>query len=331
MNERDSSPFIQHTDEFLDVIGSEPKRQVVIETDAHEGPVYIAEEQALYFTTVPRSVSVPLAGFQRVAIKRLDLSDPTFPLPDSALRTVREPSNMANGMTADLEGRLVVCEQGTLSDPARVSRLNLLDGGVTTVTDQWRGLRYNSPNDVVVKSDRTIWFTDPSYGALQGFKPAPMVGDYVYRHDPETGETTVVADSFNKPNGLAFSPDESILYINDSGAIQGPGSYDVKLPHHIRAFDVVDGRNLAHDRLFAVVTPGIPDGLKTDVDGRVYSSSASGVQVFSPTGRLLGEILAPGVANFTFGGSTHQTLFILADTVIWAVELDVAGSTRPAA
>src|SRR6185503_19879542 len=111
------------------------------------------------------------------------------------------------------------------------------------------------------------------------------------------GQASVVADSFNKPNGLAFSPDETILYINDSGAIQGPGTYFVNLPHHIRAFDLLGGRHLVHDRLFAVVTRGIPDGLKVDSEGRVYSSSASGIQVYSNYGDLVGEILAPGVAN----------------------------------
>src|SRR5207237_6432856 len=120
--------------------------------------------------------------------------------------------------------------------------------------------------------------------------------DYVYRYDPTTDQTSIVADSFNKPNGLAFSPDEAILYINDSAAIQGPGTYFVNLPHHIRAFDVQGGRHLVNDRLFAVVSPGIPDGLKVDAAGRVYSSSASGLQVYNRSGDLIGEILAPGVA-----------------------------------
>jgi gluconolactonase len=321
--------FIAHSDEFHAVTGPAPRFSAVIQTDAHEGPVYVAAEDALYFTTVPAPSDVPIAGSKRVSIARLALAGERFPLPASALSTVRDASNMANGMTLDREGRLVICEQGTKAAPARISRMDLGTGAVETVVDEWRGLRFNSPNDVVVHGDGTVWFTDPSYGALQGFKDAPMVGDYVYRHDPASGSTSVVADSFNKPNGLAFSPDESLLYVNDSGAIQGPGTYRVDGPHHIRVFDVVNGRHLANDRLFAVVTPGIPDGLKVDSAGRVYSSSASGIQVFNPHGDLIGEIVAPGAANFTFGGRDNDVLYILADTVIYAAELHATGATRP--
>ena len=232
-------------------------------------------------------------------------------------------------MTLDREGRLVICEQGNKATWARISRLDLTTGETETVVDEWRGLRFNSPNDVVVKSDGTIWFTDPSYGFHQGFKNEPLIGNYVYRYDPRNNHTTVVADSFNRPNGLAFSPDESILYINDSGALQGSGPYHVELPHHIRAFDVSNGRHLVNNRLFAVVTPGIPDGLKVDSTGRVYSSSASGLQVFSTGGDLIGEILAPGTANFTFGGVDNNVLYMMADTAIWAAKIKAAGATRP--
>jgi len=272
--------------------------------------------------------NIPLAGFKNVAIKRLCLKSDQFPLDQESLTTVREPSNMANGMTLDRKGRLVICEQGTRAAPARISRLDISSGNVKTIVDHWRGLRFNSPNDVVVKSDGTVWFTDPSYGSLQAFKDAPMIGDYVYRYDPVKDMASVVADSFNKPNGLAFSPDESILYINDSAAIQGPGTYFVDLPHHIRAFDLVDGRHLINDRLFAVVTPGIPDGLKVDSSGRVYSSSASGLQVFNTSGDLIGEILAPGVANFTFGGAENNVLYLMADSVIWAAKIQATGARK---
>jgi len=290
----------------------------LIETNAHEGPVYVAAEHALYFTTVPEP------GPKNVAIKRLQLAGDEFPFQAQDLDIVQFPSNMANGMTLDRDGRLVICEQGTRETPARISHMDLKTRSVETVTDQWRGLRFNSPNDVVVKSDRTVWFTDPNYGEVQGFKGACEVGTYVYRYDPETGETAVVADSFNKPNGLAFSPDESVLYITDTGANQAPGTYFVALPHHVRAFDVY-GSHLRNGRLFAVVSPGVPDGIKLDVKGRVYTSSATGVQVFTPEGDLIGEIIAPGVANFTFGGPDNDVLFILGDTKIWQAKLQVAG------
>lgn len=335
-----NSHFIAYSEEFADVVGNDPQFYTVIETDAHEGPVYVADENALYFTTVPASSNIPVANSKQVAIKRISLDGDHFPLDPDAVTTVLSASNMANGMTLDREGQLIICEQGTKVTLALISSLNLQSGKLETVVDEWRGLRFNSPNDVVVKSDGTVWFTDPSYGYLQGFKANPLIGDYVYRYEPPAnsggkyqrlGQSSVVADSFNKPNGLAFSPDESILYINDSGAIQGPGTYFVDLPHHIRAFDVLEGRHLVNERLFAVVSPGIPDGLKVDSEGRVYSSSASGLLVYNVSGDLLGEIVAPGVANFTFGGAGNNILYMMADTVIWAAEIKAVGATRPPA
>jgi gluconolactonase len=325
----DNGHFLVYSEEFYKVLGDDPHFYTVIEINAHEGPVYVKDENALYFTTVPENSDIPLTGFKQVVIKRISLNTNQFPLDSEAATIIRAWSNMANGMTLDREGRLVICEQGTKSTPARISRMDLKTGDVEAVVDEWRGLRFNSPNDVVVKSDGTVWFTDPSYGSLQGFKEAPLIGDYVYCYDPAKDQLSVVADSFNKPNGLAFSSDESILYINDSGAIQGPGTYFVNLPHHIRAFDVLDGRHLVNERLFAVVTPGIPDGLKVDSDGRVYSSSASGLQVYNSSGDLIGEIIAPGVANFTFGGTGNNILYMMADTVIWAAEIKAIGATRP--
>ncbi len=315
----DDATYFVHREEFRSVLGPGFQRTVLMATNAHEGPVYVAAEHALYFTTVPEP------GPKNIAIKRLQLAGDAFPFQAGALDVVQFPANMANGMTLDRDGRLLVCEQGTRERPARISRMDLETRAVETVVEQWRGRRFNSPNDVVVRSDRTVWFTDPNYGEIQGFKDAPEVGTYVYRHDPATDETAVVADSFNKPNGLAFSPDESVLYITDSGANQAPGTYFVGLPHHVRAFDVHDGRHLRNDRLFAVISPGVPDGIKLDVHGRVYTSSATGVQVFTPEGDLIGEIMAPGVANFTFGGPDNDVLFILADTQIWQAKLQVAG------
>jgi gluconolactonase len=316
---RDQAPFTVYRAEFRSVLGADPSRVPLIETNAHEGPVYVAREHALYFTTVPEP------GPKNIAIMRLRLSGDAFPFSAGVLEKVQDPSNMANGMTLGRDGRLVICEQGTRDAPAQISAMDLSTRAVETVVDTWRGLAFNSPNDVVVKSDGTVWFTDPNYGEIQGFKGPPEVGAYVYRHDPATGETSVVADGFNKPNGLAFSPDESVLYVTDTGANQMPGTYFVGLPHHVRAFDVPDGRHLRNERLFATVTPGVPDGIKLDVEGRVYTSSATGVQVFTPDGDLLGEIAAPGVANFTFGGPGNDVLFVLADTCIWQVRLAVAG------
>ncbi len=282
----------------------------LVDVDAHEGPVYAADERALYFTTLPEPG--PL-----VSIARLDLTT-------LVVTTVREDANGANGMALAPDGRLLVCEQGTPTTPARISAVDRATGEAETVVDGLAGLPLNSPNDVVVASDGSIWFTDPTYGHLQGFKPEPAHGDYVYRFGG--GRLAVVEDSFDKPNGLAFSPDESILYVGDSGANHEPGTFDPRRPHHIRAFDVAGGRRLENGRLFATITPGFPDGIKVDADGRVYSSSFSGVQVFAPDGDLLDEIPLPGAVNFAFGGPDGDTLFVTTDTAIWAARLGAKGA-----
>jgi gluconolactonase len=268
---------------------AEPVR--VVGTNAHEGPVYVPGEHALYFTT-PRP---------RVDIKRLDLET-------GETSVVRPDAGVANGMTLMPDGRLLVCEQ----DPARLTLVDRRSGRVQVLVDSWNGLSLNSPNDVVRKSDGSIWFTDPSYGYLQGFRPEPEVADQVYRYDPDCAQLDAVADSFHKPNGLAFSPDESLLYVTDNGA-----------PHHILAFDVLDGRRLGSPRVFAVGTRGDhPDGLKVDADGRVYASATGGIQVFDPSGGLIREIDLHGTVNFTFGGPDRDVLYVTTDDAVWAVQTD---------
>jgi gluconolactonase len=290
-------------------IATQAERVRVAGTGAHEGPVYVPSEHALYFTTLPEPGEHPL-----VDIKRVDLET-------GETSVVRRDANVANGMALMPDGRLLVCEQ----HPAAISLVNPTTGQATVLVDSWRGLSLNSPNDVVRKSDGTVWFTDPSYGHLQGFRPDPEVGDYVYRYDPTSGRLDVVADSFDKPNGIAFSPDEAILYVTDSGVNQEPGSYYVDRPHHIVAFDILDGRHLGPARLFAVVTPGFPDGLKVDAEGRVYASAANGIQIFDPSGDLIGEMDLPGAVNFTFGGPDGNVLYVTADDVVWAVQTDPRG------
>jgi gluconolactonase len=172
-----------------------------------------------------------------------------------------------------------------------------------------------SLNDIVVRSDGSIWFTDPSYGYLQGFRPRPRVGDFVHRYDPAGDGLQVVADGFDKPNGLAFSPDESVLYVADNGA-----------PHHLQAFDVVDGHLLAGERVVAVALSGHPDGVAVDVEGRIYTSAPGGVQVLSPAGERVDEIALPGAVNFAFGGPERNVLFITTDTAVFAAVLDTRGA-----
>ncbi len=309
--------FTSYDGAFRNVIGPVPVLAHVVDVDAHEGPVYAPDQDALYFTSLP-----DVSGSH---IKRLDLDGTRFPLERERLSVVAATTVRPNGMTATTDGDLVVCEQGDRSAPARISRVQPLTGATTTVVDSWHGLPLNSPNDVVVRGDGTVWFTDPSYGFLQGFRPQPEVGDFVYRYDPGTGSLDVVADSFVKPNGLAFSPDGSVLYVTDSGANQEPGSFHVGLPHHVLSFDVTAGR-LTGQRLFAVTTPGIPDGVKVDEAGRVYVSSPAGVLVHSPEGRLLGRINCAGAVNFAFGGPDRNVLYITTDTAVWAAVLDTKGT-----
>jgi gluconolactonase len=320
---RHADAFITVDTRFLDVLGDDPHLVKVADIDAHEGPVYAPDEDALYFTSKPLR---DIEGVPRVSIRRIQLDELEFPAPRGRISTIRERANAANGMTLDHDGELLVCEQGTPDSPARIARVDRATGKSETVVADFRGIRFNSPNDVVVKSDGTIWFTDPSYGHLQGFRPAPRLGDHVYRFHPRSGRIDVVAVSLDKPNGLAFSPHECTLYVGDSGANHEPGSYDPQRPHHILAFDVDDTRRLRNERLFAVTTPGFPDGIKVDSDWRVYASSFSGVQVFSNEGDLLGEIALPGAVNFTFGGPERNVLFITTDTAVWAAVLQAKGA-----
>jgi gluconolactonase len=266
---------------------------VLAAVDAHDGPVYAADENALYFTSVPRP---------QVDIKRLDLRT-------GEVSVVRADANKANGMTLAPDGRLLVCEQGTFSAPARISLVDRVTGAAETVVDAFNGVPFNSPNDVVVKRDGTIWFTDPSYGYEQGFRPPPRLGDVVYRHDPRIGRTAVAAAGFDKPNGLAFSPAENVLYVGDSG----------ESAHRIVAL-ARGGR-----RLFAVIDPGYPDGIKVDDDGLVYSAGPAGVQVFDPNGRQVGAIDVPGAVHLAFGEPGR--LYITADTAVWsATAIDIKES-----
>jgi gluconolactonase len=315
--------FKVHDKSFGAVLGDAARLAKVVDVDAHEGPVYVGGTDSLYFTTLPRRAR---ENDPEVAIKQVLLDGYRFPLERERIEVECADMNAANGMALDGHGCLVVCEQGGRARDARVSRLDLPDGHTGTLVDGWDGLRLNSPNDVVVRSDGTLWFTDPSYGYLQGFRPEPQAGDYVYRYDPRVDRLSVVADSFDKPNGLAFSPDECVLYITDSGANQEEGSFYVGRPHHIMAFDVEDGRYLRAARLFAVTSRGFPDGIKADVEGRIYASSFRGVDVFEPTGDLIGEIVLPGAVNFAFGGPDNNILFITTDTAVWAAVLDTKGA-----
>ncbi|MEO1091747.1 MAG: SMP-30/gluconolactonase/LRE family protein [Pseudomonadota bacterium] len=244
-------------------------------------------------------------------------------VPDLGVGVFRSPSNFANGNTRDRQGRLVTCEHGGRC----VSRTEP-DGSRTVIVDRHEGKRLNSPNDLVVKSDGSIWFTDPPYGIMSDYEGSTaeqeQAGCFVYRVDPLSGELDVVVDDFVKPNGLAFSPDERRLYIADSGV-----SHDPTAPNHIRIFDVGDDATLSDRGVLAEVT-GLPDGLRVDVDGNVWSSAHDGVHCYAPDGTLLGKIRTPEmVANLTFGGPRRNRLFITAHECLYAVYVATSGVQRP--
>lgn len=197
------------------------------------------------------------------------------------------------------------------------------DGMLRTVVDYFEGKKLNSPNDVVVKSDGTLWFTDPEYGlktdpATKQRVGKEQPGNYVYRHDPKTGKTTAVVKDFVQPNGLAFSPDEKKLYVADSGT-----------PRHIRVFAVAPDGTLSGGAVFCTIDKGGPDGIRVDRDGRVWSSAGDGVQIFAADGRRIGKILTPeAAANLCFGGSDGKTLFMTARKSLYSVPVLVTGAAR---
>jgi sugar lactone lactonase YvrE len=231
-------------------------------------------------------------------------------LPGGQVETFREPSGNANGLTLDRQGRLIACEHGN----RRVSRTEA-DGTVAALADRYEGKRLNSPNDVVVRSDGSIYFTDPPYGIRPEQQELPFHG--VYRLAPD-GTLTLLADDFERPNGLAFSPDERILYIDDTAR------------RHVRAFDVREDGSLARGRLFAELPssePGGPDGMKVDVEGNLYVTSAGGLWLFAASGRHAGTLPVPEPppANCAFGGPDRRTLFITDRTSLLSVRTCIPG------
>ncbi|HEX6978501.1 MAG TPA: SMP-30/gluconolactonase/LRE family protein [Alphaproteobacteria bacterium] len=237
------------------------------------------------------------------------------------VRTFRQPSSYANGNTRDRDGRLITCEHGT----RRVTRTEI-DGRITVLADRYKGKRLNSPNDVVVKSDGSIWFTDPPYGIMSDYEghkaDMELDGCYVFRLDARTGDLTVVADDFVRPNGIAFSPDERRLYVSDTSI-----SHDPNGNRHIRVFDVDEKGRLSHSRVFAVVTPGSSDGFRLDTAGNVWTSAGDGVHCYAPDGTLLGKIRIPEtVSNLCFGGPKRNRLFITATTSLYSVYVGVNGA-----
>ena len=265
-----------------------------------EGPVYVAVGDYVLWSDIPND-----------RVMRWSRAD--------GCSVHLQPAGYHNGHYLDRQGRLVNCEHGE----RRISRTEA-DGTVVTLADRYRGKRLNSPNDLVVKSDGTIWFTDPPYGILtdrEGHESESELGaNHVFRLDPKSGDLSIVSDEMDRPNGICFSPDESLLYVADTGE-----------PRDIRVFDVIDGDGLANNRVFATVRPGVADGFRVDTEGNLFTSAWDGVQVYSPGGELLGKILVPEdrTANCAFGGPDKSRLFITADKSLYSIPLNVTGAQTP--
>jgi gluconolactonase len=260
-----------------------------------EGPAYFPAHRALVWSDIPND-------------RMLRYDEAT-----GSVGVFREPAGYTNGHTVDRQGRLVSCEHGA----RRITRTEH-DGSVTVLADNHRGKRLNSPNDVAVHADGAIYFTDPAYGIegwYEGHAAKPEVdGCHVYRYD--SGELNVVASDFDRPNGLAFTPGYTRLYVSDTGA-----------PKHMRSFDVNRDGSLSGGEEFAKCTVGGFDGFRLDEAGRIWTSAGDGVHVYDPDGTLLGKVLVPEtVANVAWGGPKHNRLYICATTSLYAILLPVRGA-----
>jgi gluconolactonase len=294
--EKTAAHFEKFDDRF-NVAGDDSLERLFSEGRWTEGPVYVPSGRYLLFSDIPND--------------RMLRWDET----EGSVSVFRSPANYANGHTLDRQGRLVSCEQGG----RRVTRTEL-DGSVTVLADRWNGRRLNSPNDAVVAADGAVWFTDPPYGITSDYEghraEQEIDGCHVYRIDPASGEVARVADDFERPNGLAFSPDEQRLYIADTRR------------GHVRVFDV-DGAGLSGGEVFAESPGGNFDGLRVDVEGRLWAAAAD-VNCFHPDGTLLGtlRIPQPAVSNLVWGGPKRNRLFITATDSVYSVLLNTNGAWR---
>jgi gluconolactonase len=297
------TPII-HERRFVDLLSDRPSAQLLWDQGVFtEGPVWFADHQCLVWSDIPASRLLRLTA-------------------DGQVSVFRDGSNHTNGNTRDRQGRLISCEHSS----RRVTRTEL-DGSITVLADRYEGKLLNSPNDVVVKSDGTIWFTDPDYGIrlhiADGAKQ--QARDNVFRLDSATGELTAVVTDFDKPNGLAFSPDEMHLYVADSAITDGPGKNS-----HIRRFGVNDDGRLSGGEVF-VTTVGVPDGMRVDALGNLWASAGAKIDVYAPDATLLGQIpdFPAPVTNLAFGGPEGTRIYVTAGGSLFAIETAVRGAQSP--
>ena len=295
------------------VLGNAPLKRLATGFDWVEGPVWFGDAGCLLFSDIPND-----------RILRWTPDRGTGPDQLGTVTTYRAPSRFANGHTRDHQGRLVSCEHGA----RRVTRTEH-DGTVTVVADAFEGRPLNSPNDVIVASDGAVWFSDPHYGIMMDYEGAraPQENDCtVYRVPPEGGAPVPMVTDMACPNGLAFSPDETRLYVADTGRMWSDD------PQHVRVYDMADGigGRPTDGRFFAKPDAGAADGFRLDEDGNLWTSAGDGVHCFAPDGRLLGKVRVPEtVSNLCFGGRTKHVLFITATTSIYSVALTQRGVQHP--
>jgi gluconolactonase len=287
------APLVATADEFSRCVDpAAVVRKLAEDLKFTEGPVWVPRDGGyLVFSDIPAD-----------ELKRWSEKD--------GLATFRKPSRNTNGNILDAQGRLISCEHSG-------RRLSILDpdGTLRTLVDRFEGKAFNSPNDLVIARDGAIYFTDPDYG-LRG-QPSEIGGCWVFRFDPKTQSLRVLAKDFDKPNGIALSPDGKLLYVADSGK-----------PKHIRVFDVDADGGISNGRVFCTIDKGAPDGIRCDADGRVWSSAGDGVRVFDPSGKMLGIIPVPeSPANLCFGGADGKTLFITAGTSLYVIDVRAKGFT----
>jgi gluconolactonase len=270
-----------------------------------EGPAWLPDRQSVIWSDIPNNRIMRWSEETGVEVDGRDVE-------------------FTNGRTLDLEDRVVFCSHGHRG----IERVEH-DGTTTSLVTHYQGARLNSPNDVVVKSDGSIWFTDPPYGILsnrEGHAADPeLPACYVFRLEPESGALTIVTDLLVHPNGLAFSLDESILYVSDTS-----GSIDPEGNHHIMAFDVIDGGTLSNPRVFAEISPGLADGFRVDRTGHVFTSAGDGIHVLDPGGGRVGKIPIPEVtSNCVFGGPDGSDLYITATTSLYRIRTKTTAAPRP--
>lgn len=276
-----------------------------------EGPVYFGDLRCLLWSDIPNN-------------RMMRWDEET-----GEISVFRYPSNNSNGHTRDLQGRLVSCEHLT----RRVTRTEH-NGRITVLMDSYQGKRLNAPNDVVVHSDGSIWFTDPGYGILmnyEGEKDEFQLPANVYRIDGETGVVTVMVGDMVRPNGICFSPDETRLYISDTGVSEEPDG-----PPHIRVYDLAGTSGLSNGRVFVNMKPGGADGIRTDTDGNLWVAAGwagvgyDGAHCYAPDGELIGKIHLPEpCSNLCFGGVKKNRLFMTAGQSVYAVYVEAIGAQQP--